>query len=185
MVWRLAVAGERLDSTDPLLAHKTSRRELYERARAAVPADQADEVILLNERGEVCEGTFTNVFLAPPGSAGLLTPAAACGLLPGVLRAELLAERPPRSRAAAGGSRQGRAVRRQLAPGADCGMPCLSAGGLAGARLSRMRMTAGRERLPPRLRDLGGLLTEWPATEREWQTWRSRLAVYGEITGPS
>jgi 4-amino-4-deoxychorismate lyase len=92
-VWRLAVAGERLASTDPLVAHKTTRRGLYERARAAVPADQAEEVLILNERGEVCEGTFTNVFLAPPGSAGLLTPAAACGLLPGVLRAELLAQR--------------------------------------------------------------------------------------------
>ena len=50
---------------------------------------QADEVILLNERGEVCEGTITNIF-ADPGDGVLLTPAPACGLLPGVLRGELL-----------------------------------------------------------------------------------------------
>ena len=32
-------------------------------ARAEFPREQADEVILLNERGEVCEGTITNVFV--------------------------------------------------------------------------------------------------------------------------
>ena len=143
------------------------------------PAEQADEVLILNERGEVCEGTFTNVFLALPGAPGCSHPAAC--LRPAARRAAGRAARPAcgrRSRAAAGGSRQGRAVRRQLAPGAGCGMPCLSAGGLAGARLSRMRMTAGRERLPPRLRDLGGLLTEWPATEREWQPWRTQTGRF-------
>ena len=50
---------------------------------------QADEVILLNERGEVCEGTITNVFV-DIGDGVLVTPALACGLLPGVLRGELL-----------------------------------------------------------------------------------------------
>ena len=45
----------------------------------------------LNERGEVSEGTITNVFLDLGGD--LLTPPATCGLLPGVLRAELLASR--------------------------------------------------------------------------------------------
>ena len=50
---------------------------------------QADEVILLNERGEVCEGTITNIFV-DFGDGALVTPALACGLLPGVLRGELL-----------------------------------------------------------------------------------------------
>jgi 4-amino-4-deoxychorismate lyase len=87
--WRLAVASTRLDSGDPLLRHKTSLRSRYEQARAEFTAQEADEVILLNERGEVCEGVITNVFV-DDGSATLLTPPLACGLLPGILRGELI-----------------------------------------------------------------------------------------------
>ena len=88
-IWTLRIAGMRLDSTDPLLRHKTSRRAVYMRARSEFPIPAADEVILLNERGEVCEGTITNVF-AEATDGTLLTPALSSGLLPGVLRAELL-----------------------------------------------------------------------------------------------
>jgi 4-amino-4-deoxychorismate lyase len=59
------------------------------RARSDYQVHQADEVILLNERGEVCEGTITSIF-ADPGDDVLVTPALTSGLLPGVLRAELL-----------------------------------------------------------------------------------------------
>lgn len=90
-VWQLRVARTRLDSGDPLIRHKTSRRATYLKARAEFQVHQADEVILLNERGEVCEGTITNLFVE--GDDGvLLTPALASGLLPGVLRGELLDE---------------------------------------------------------------------------------------------
>ena len=89
-VWRLAVARTRLASTDPLLPHKTSLRASYDIARAEFPANAAEEVILLNERGEVCEGTLTNVF-ADMGDGVLATPPLHCGLLAGVLRAHLLA----------------------------------------------------------------------------------------------
>lgn len=90
-VWRLAVARTRIDPDDPLIRHKTTRRDIYQRARDEYPAEEVDEVILLNTRGEVCEGTITNIFLR--GSLGILsTPPLASGLLPGVLRAELLAE---------------------------------------------------------------------------------------------
>ena len=61
-VWNLRIAHIRLDSGDPLLRHKTSRRDAYIKARADYQVHQADEVILLNERGEVCEGTITNIF---------------------------------------------------------------------------------------------------------------------------
>jgi len=47
-----------------------------------------DEVVFLNERGELTEGSFTNVFVARNGF--LLTPPVSSGLLPGTLRAELL-----------------------------------------------------------------------------------------------
>jgi len=47
-----------------------------------------EEAILLNSAGEVCECTSANLFLLRAGR--LQTPALACGLLPGVLRAALL-----------------------------------------------------------------------------------------------
>ncbi len=60
---RCASRSTRLDSADPLLRHKTTRRQVYEAARAEFSREEADEVLLLNERGEVCEGTITNVFI--------------------------------------------------------------------------------------------------------------------------
>jgi 4-amino-4-deoxychorismate lyase len=86
-VWRVAVAKRRFASAEPMLRHKTTRREIYEEelARSGV-----DEVLFLNERDEVCEGARTNVFLAQGET--LLTPPLASGLLPGTLRARLLAE---------------------------------------------------------------------------------------------
>jgi 4-amino-4-deoxychorismate lyase len=90
-VWRLQLARVRLSSTDTLLRHKTSRRQLYTHARSEYLVTQADEVLLANERGEICEGTITNVF-ADFGDGMLMTPRLDCGLLPGVLRAELLDE---------------------------------------------------------------------------------------------
>lgn len=86
--WTITLAAERLASDDPWLRLKTTRRPVHDAARAALPPD-VDEALLLNERGEVCEGTITTVF-ADLGD-GLLTPPLACGLLPGVLRADLLA----------------------------------------------------------------------------------------------
>lgn len=86
-LWRVAISALRLDSTDPWLRIKTSHRPFYDRARAMLP-DGVDEAILLNERGEVCEGTITNLFLRRDGR--LLTPPLACGLLPGVLRRSLI-----------------------------------------------------------------------------------------------
>lgn len=90
-VWRLRAASSRLDSGNTLLRHKTTLREAYQRARAEFPPAQADEVLLTNERGELCEGTITNLFV-DFGDGALATPALACGLLPGILRGELLDE---------------------------------------------------------------------------------------------
>lgn len=94
-VWRLKVAKTKLQSEDSLFRHKTTRREPYEAARAEFSKEEADEVILLNERDEVCEGTITNIF-AEAADGMLLTPPLTSGLLPGVLRAELIRERKAR-----------------------------------------------------------------------------------------
>lgn len=88
-VWRLRMASARLSSGDALLAHKTTRRSVYAAARAEFAPSDADEVILLNERGEICEGTITSFFMEREDGK-LVTPALACGLLAGVLRGELI-----------------------------------------------------------------------------------------------
>lgn len=87
--WRLSIATTRLDSCDPLLQHKTSRRQIYDEARSEFSPNEIDEVLLLNERGEVCEGTITSIFV-DIGETACLTPALECGLLAGVLREEML-----------------------------------------------------------------------------------------------
>lgn len=94
-VWTLRIASTRLDSADRLLRIKTTRRSVYEAARAEFTQQQANEVILLNEREEVCEGTITSVFL-DDGSGILRTPPISCGLLAGVLRTELICQRKAR-----------------------------------------------------------------------------------------
>lgn len=87
-VWTLALAEARLDSDDPWLRVKSTRRPIHDQARAELAAGM-DEALLLNERGEICEGTITTVFVKADGV--LLTPPLTSGLLPGVLRADLLA----------------------------------------------------------------------------------------------
>jgi 4-amino-4-deoxychorismate lyase len=84
--WQVDLAVERLQSDDPWLGVKSTRRDVYDRARATLP-EGLDEVIFLNERGEVCDGSITSVFF--DRGQGLRTPPLTCGLLPGVLRAEL------------------------------------------------------------------------------------------------
>jgi 4-amino-4-deoxychorismate lyase len=94
-VWTVRIASTRLDSTDKLLRIKTTRRAVYENARAEYTPQQADELLMLNERGEVCEGTISSVFL-DDGSGALRTPPISCGLLAGVLRTELICQRKAR-----------------------------------------------------------------------------------------
>ena len=81
--WTYTLSPIRAQSGDTLLCHKTSWRELY---NAPHPGD---EIVFQNERGEITEGARSNVFVK--GGDMLLTPPLSCGVLPGILRAELLA----------------------------------------------------------------------------------------------
>lgn len=88
-VWRLGIAKTKLRHDDPLLKYKSTRRDLYVAAREEFSRDEADEVLLFNDLGHLCEGTITTVFLNR-GDKSCVTPALTCGLLAGVLREELL-----------------------------------------------------------------------------------------------
>lgn len=88
--FRFAMADEALESASIWLAHKTTNRAFYDAPRQrAHDAFGLDELVFTNERGEVTEGSFTNLFIERAG--GLFTPPLASGVLPGTLRAELIA----------------------------------------------------------------------------------------------
>ncbi len=88
-VWNIAIDTLPVSSEDEFLRFKTTRRDRYDQALARHP--DADDVLLWNERGELTETTVANLVLEIDGVA--TTPAESSGLLPGTLRAELLANR--------------------------------------------------------------------------------------------
>jgi len=88
----LLVSGERTDSFEALLRHKTTRRSMYDRVLTEARARGFDDALFLNERGEVTECAIHNVMIAKGGK--LVTPPVECGLLPGVYRRYMLAEHP-------------------------------------------------------------------------------------------
>jgi len=79
-------------SLDRSVQHSTlkiSHRDFYDGERARLSAlFGIDEVIFTNAKGQICEGSFTSIFIERNGQ--LLTPPLSDGLLPGVLRAELI-----------------------------------------------------------------------------------------------
>ncbi len=92
---RVALDDEPVDPSDIWLFHKSTRRAPYERRRERRP--DVDDVLLVNDRGEVTESTIANV--AVRFGETWVTPPLSSGLLPGVgrasfLRTGVLTERP-------------------------------------------------------------------------------------------
>jgi para-aminobenzoate synthetase/4-amino-4-deoxychorismate lyase len=75
---------------DPLLRHKTTFREDYDRAWREADAQGAFDMLFFNERGELTEGGRSNVFVRLDGRWS--TPPLGAGLLPGVMRGVLIEE---------------------------------------------------------------------------------------------
>jgi para-aminobenzoate synthetase/4-amino-4-deoxychorismate lyase len=91
---RVAFDDEPVDPTNPWLFHKTTLREPYEGRRRRRP--DVDDVLLVNDRGEVTESTIAN--LAVRLDATWWTPPLDAGLLAGTYRAVLLREGKLRER---------------------------------------------------------------------------------------
>ncbi|MGY1844584.1 aminodeoxychorismate synthase component I [Modestobacter sp. SYSU DS0875] len=83
---RLVVDPEPVDSGSRWLQHKTTRREVYTARAARHP--EADDVVLVNERGEVTETTVASLAVRIGGT--WWTPPVDVGCLPGVERGRLL-----------------------------------------------------------------------------------------------
>jgi para-aminobenzoate synthetase/4-amino-4-deoxychorismate lyase len=81
----VAIAPRPVSASDFRLVHKTSDRSFYDQARIA---SGRFEVVFVDDDGFLTEGSFTNVFVERDGV--LATPPLARGLLPGVLREQLI-----------------------------------------------------------------------------------------------
>ncbi len=86
----VVLSPERISSSDALLWHKSTARQLYDQELARVMAAGHFDALFLNERNELTEGARTNLFVQKGGI--LLTPPQEAGLLNGVLRRRLLRE---------------------------------------------------------------------------------------------
>ena len=83
---RLAVDDEPVDASNPWLQHKTTRRDVY--LTRALRHPEADDVVLVNQDGELTETTTANLAVRLGGR--WWTPPTGSGCLPGVERARLL-----------------------------------------------------------------------------------------------
>ena len=70
------------------LRHKSTDRGFHTEALKVAQAQGAREAVFVRDDGLITEGSFTNLFVEKDGT--LLTPPAALGLLPGILRGELI-----------------------------------------------------------------------------------------------
>jgi para-aminobenzoate synthetase / 4-amino-4-deoxychorismate lyase len=84
----ICLAEKPISNQNRFLYHKTTYRKMYEEQRAEHP-DEFD-VLLWNEVGELTEFTIGNLVMEI--GSQLYTPPVECGLLPGTMREELLAE---------------------------------------------------------------------------------------------
>ena len=82
--YRAIVASMRQNSQSPISRLKTSNYLNNILARKEAKEKGADEAILLNDKGFLCEGSASNIFLVSKGK--LITPNAESGCLPGITR---------------------------------------------------------------------------------------------------
>jgi len=78
------ISSERISSEDKFRYFKTTNRHLYNKEYTGANNNGLFDVLFLNERGEVCEGAISNIFIRK--GSKWLTPPVNCGLLPGVYR---------------------------------------------------------------------------------------------------
>jgi para-aminobenzoate synthetase/4-amino-4-deoxychorismate lyase len=83
---RLALDDDPVDATSPWLQHKTTRRDVY--LTRALRHPEADDVVLVNQHGQLTETTTANLALRI--GHRWWTPPTASGCLPGVERGRLL-----------------------------------------------------------------------------------------------
>ncbi|MFD1032554.1 aminodeoxychorismate synthase component I [Metaplanococcus flavidus] len=81
------LAPSPVDSGNAFLFHKTTHRQMYEKADEMMPPETFS-VLLWNEKGELTEFAIGNLVVERAGQ--FYTPPVSCGLLPGTFRQQLL-----------------------------------------------------------------------------------------------
>jgi len=81
-----------MQSQDSLLRHKSHSRTWYDRAWQLSEAQGGFDALFTNEAGFVTEGGRSSVFIQKINTTEWLTPPLTAGLLPGVMRAQLLGD---------------------------------------------------------------------------------------------
>lgn len=90
---RIRISNERTHSGDRFLYHKTTNRNLYDDERKKAVRDGYYEILFLNEKDEISEGSISTVFIEK--NQCFFTPPLHCGLLPGVFRSYILEHSQP------------------------------------------------------------------------------------------
>ncbi|RMB02674.1 aminodeoxychorismate synthase component I [Eilatimonas milleporae] len=89
----VAIAGDPLDHRAPQRRHKTTDRAIYDIAARKAREDNLADILFFNTDGLLAEGAISTVFIVRDGL--WRTPRISDGALPGVLRAELIAQADP------------------------------------------------------------------------------------------
>jgi para-aminobenzoate synthetase/4-amino-4-deoxychorismate lyase len=88
---RLYISPDVTHADDLFLQHKSSVRERYDKAWRNAEARGAFDLIFCNSDGEVTEGGRSNIFVKKNGC--WTTPPLSAGVLPGIMRSVLLADK--------------------------------------------------------------------------------------------
>ena len=81
-----------MQSQDCLLQHKSHSRTWYDRAWRLAETHGGFDALFTNEAGFVTEGGRSSIFIRKPNMTEWLTPPLTAGLLPGVMRAQILGD---------------------------------------------------------------------------------------------
>lgn len=81
-----------MNSSNPLLAHKVQSRDLYDSAWLEAVKLGGFDALFVNEHGLVTEGGRSSIFIKSSDGDEWLTPPLSAGVLPGVMRAAILAD---------------------------------------------------------------------------------------------
>ena len=85
---KVAVSNKRIDSKNKYQYFKTTNRKMYDEELKKYKNKGFYEVIFLNEKGDIAEGSFTNIFIKKDNS--WFTPQIESGILNGIYRDYLL-----------------------------------------------------------------------------------------------
>ena len=84
------LADAATDESECWRIHKTTHREIYDQGFALAREKGYFDQIYVNKKGEITEGSIANVVIYREDV--YLTPPVSCGLLPGVMRKQLMAD---------------------------------------------------------------------------------------------